>query len=76
MTTIFSQSPRIFLERAGVRETLRTPSPRMRADNPILQYPLSYPNPKPALSLGESGSPPPDRVETTIWPHGGPPQDA
>lgn len=71
MTIVFSQSPQQFLERAGVRETLRTPQPRLRTDNPIHRAPVSFPLPRPDLTLHESGNPPPDRVDTKIWPHGG-----
>lgn len=70
----FSQSPQQFLERRGVRETLRTPSHRHRTDNPVHRYPLTFPFPRAAISRTESGAPPPDRVETLVWPHGGPPE--
>lgn len=70
---IISQSPRHFLERRGVRETRRMPTPLFRTDNPVHAVPLSGLLPSPRLSLHESGSPPPDRVQTRIWPHGAPP---
>lgn len=74
MAILFSQTPRLYLERRGIRETLRTPSPRWRSDNPIHRAPLSFPNPLPELTLFEAGTPPPDRLLTLVWPHGGPPK--
>lgn len=67
---LLSQSPQAFLERAGVRETLRTPAPVMRSDNPIHTYPLDWPLPRADYSMSESGVPSPDRMVTQIWPHG------
>ena len=74
MAILFSQTPRLYLESRGIRETLRTPSPRLRTDNPIHRTPLSFPNPLATLSLNEAGDPPPDRRNTLVWPHGGPPK--
>lgn len=65
-----SRSPQRFLERSGLRPTLRSPIPRMRTDNPLHTYPLVWPLPHAHLSLAESGSTAPDRVVTQIWPHG------
>jgi hypothetical protein len=67
-----SESPRLHMERAGILPTTRD-LPVMATDNPTHQYPATWPNPLPSVSLAESGSPAPDRVTTRIWPHGGPP---
>ena len=67
---LLSQSPQMFLERVGLRETLRSPVPRMRSDNPIHTYPLDWPLPLPELSHWKIDAPSSDRIVTQIWPNG------
>lgn len=74
MAIILSQSPQAHMERAGIRPTLRSPVPTIGTNNLLHKYPEDWPNPRPDLTLAESGSPIPDRVTTLVWPHGGPPE--
>ena len=68
-----SMSSKEFLERAGLVETLRQPLSLMVDDNAVLSVPLPFPLPHAALTQHiEDGDPSPDRVETLVWPHGGP----
>ena len=67
---LISRSPAAFLERAGIRQTLRGPASRLRDDYKSRQRPVTFPLPRTDLTLAESGAPAPDRVKTRTWPHG------
>lgn len=65
-----------FLERAGIVNAFRGPSPGMTpAALRVHSVPLEAPLPDPALLGAEAGSPPPDRGETGPWPHEGQPEE-
>jgi hypothetical protein len=59
-----------FLERTGLKKTLRRPTPAIFALNPVHTIALPFPLPRPDLTR-ENGIPAPDRVVTRIWPHNG-----
>lgn len=66
---ILSKSPRLFMERKGLVPTWRTPTPQFRTNNPVHEYPVSYP--LPAVRFQQPLTP--DRLATPFWPNGGPP---
>lgn len=65
-----SRSSRLFQERAGLRNTWRSPAPAFDGElHPIHTEPTPCPLPRP--DLVSSGDPPPDRGLTREpWPHG------
>ena len=66
-----TRSAALFLERAGIFLTRRHPVPSVGpGGNPVHVYPLTPPLPLPELLMVENGCPPPDRGQSTIWPHG------
>ena len=65
------KSARLFLERAGVRATLRPPLPTAAPGNaPVLRHRVSVPLPLAVYREYTLGNPPPDRGVTGPWPHG------
>lgn len=66
-----SRSPKLFLERAGVRPTYTTPSPVYATfTNPAHVLELDTPLPVPEYQGVTQGDPRPDRGQTGEWPHG------
>ena len=66
-----SRSAKAFLERAGVRRTLRPPLPTAAPGvAPVLRVGVSAPLPLAEYQAVTLGSPPPDRGVTAEWPHG------
>lgn len=65
-----SQGARGFLERAGLIDTYRRPSPRISpADLLIHVAPVVPPFPVPIQQRYLEGIPPPDRGQTEPWPY-------
>lgn len=66
-----SKSPKLFLERAGIRPTVPSPHPvYAMGDNPAHRLPLKPPLPIPEYVENTQGNPPPDRGVTKEWPYG------
>jgi len=60
---VITKDARLFLERAGLRQTRRRPvATVVPRDNPIHSYPVDYPLPRPQSIV--DGFPPPDRSST------------
>ena len=65
-----TKSSRLFLERAGLKDTHRRPLARSNPGGLAIQQ-LTLPRGLPLPDLLFQGDPPPDRPETTEpWPHG------
>jgi hypothetical protein len=66
-----TRSAALFLERRGIIPTQRHQVPSMDpAASAVHTYPLARPLPDPRLLGATQGSPPPDRGQTEVWPHG------
>jgi hypothetical protein len=68
---VLSRSPKLFLERAGIRPTVPEPHPTHdMLGNPAHRLELSSPLPLPEFQADTQGVPPPDRGVTEKWPNG------
>lgn len=69
---VLSLSSRAFMERLGVRKTLRRPMPTEAPGRlGVVNTPVEKPWPLPELMFHREGSPAPDRGQSEEWPHGG-----
>jgi hypothetical protein len=68
---IISKASSYFLERAGITPTRRGPIPKLSITlHPAHFLSLTAPYPLPYLLQDTNGNPPPDRVQSEVWPHG------
>jgi len=64
------KSGRTFLQKIGVLLTGTYPRPTIMPSNLVAHsIPLLPPLPEPSRIVDPDGNPPPDRVETVVWPH-------
>lgn len=69
--SVRSRSAKVFLERAGVRRTLRPPLPTAAPGlAPVLTVRVAAPLPLAEYQAVTLGNPPPDRGASAEWPHG------